>query len=336
MPDGVLYFPYIRVPSNGWFTRVLLYWDEVGSIIPYEYSHRPERLGRYTAELIQAELVRPIIPGEYIGAIPRFADAFVEFLDTNRTVAERRQLPFERQTTFRIHMEKLGRIADELCGRGLARPSDPPWFEVEEFTAVQFMAYLAAVLGQVERLGYTPTTDQVEYLAAFSSEHNGKTALSVLKEQLRATILEGILPAPATGVQVKDLARFKSRYADSLRRFRRQVESYIIDLALIPDADARAQKVDLVKDQLREQIDELRAHMQRARWPRIVFGTLCSLSAAAVPAAAAVGAANLVEAGGALAGLIAAVYASFSGSGVQSQMMRSPLAYAALAQKRLA
>lgn len=34
MARKVLYFPYISVPESAWFTRVLLYWDEVGSIVP--------------------------------------------------------------------------------------------------------------------------------------------------------------------------------------------------------------------------------------------------------------------------------------------------------------
>jgi hypothetical protein len=36
MADAVIYFPYIRVPDNEWFTRVLLYWDQLGTIVPEE------------------------------------------------------------------------------------------------------------------------------------------------------------------------------------------------------------------------------------------------------------------------------------------------------------
>jgi len=34
MARKALYFPYIRTPDDPWFTRVLLYWDAVGTILP--------------------------------------------------------------------------------------------------------------------------------------------------------------------------------------------------------------------------------------------------------------------------------------------------------------
>jgi len=36
--DSVLYFPMIRPPENEWFSRVLFYWDRIGTILPREYS----------------------------------------------------------------------------------------------------------------------------------------------------------------------------------------------------------------------------------------------------------------------------------------------------------
>jgi hypothetical protein len=51
MADSVLYFPSTRVPETGWFTRVLLYWDSVGTIVPAEYLDDPLFLRPYTAGL---------------------------------------------------------------------------------------------------------------------------------------------------------------------------------------------------------------------------------------------------------------------------------------------
>jgi hypothetical protein len=33
----VLYFPFIRVPESTWLTQMLLHWDQVCSIVPYEF-----------------------------------------------------------------------------------------------------------------------------------------------------------------------------------------------------------------------------------------------------------------------------------------------------------
>lgn len=83
MLGKVLYFPYIRVPENVWFTQVLLYWDKVGSIVPSEYIRRPEKLGSYMGELVQADLVKPVVPPDYTYKIPRFREAFLELVDQN-------------------------------------------------------------------------------------------------------------------------------------------------------------------------------------------------------------------------------------------------------------
>ena len=62
-PSRVLYFPYISVPQTAWFSRVLLYWDEVGSIVPSPLANDLRQVSPYMGELVSAGLVRPIIPG---------------------------------------------------------------------------------------------------------------------------------------------------------------------------------------------------------------------------------------------------------------------------------
>jgi hypothetical protein len=63
MADAALYYPYIEVPDSPALTRVLLYWDELGSIIPHERS--PMRLRARTRELVDTGLVRPVSPDDY-------------------------------------------------------------------------------------------------------------------------------------------------------------------------------------------------------------------------------------------------------------------------------
>ncbi|MEW6182617.1 MAG: hypothetical protein AB1500_05485 [Bacillota bacterium] len=75
--------------------------------------------------------------------------------------------------------------------------------------------------------------------------------------------------------------------------------------------------------------------MHERKWPRIVFGTLCGLLAAAMPGARAVAAGDAVSALTALPGLVTAVYSAFKGAPNQKDVLHSPLAFAALAQERL-
>jgi hypothetical protein len=336
MADKVLYFPYIRVPKNVWFTRVLLYWDEVGSIVPSEYIHRPENLGIYMRELVQAELIKPVLPSHYTHEIPRFREAFLEMVDQNQIITDRRGLALERNETFRIHIEKSGdALTEALYDRGLARPAEYPWFEVEKLTADLFMAYLASVLGKLKDLQMDPITDRADALSVFSKSPQNILDPITLVDQLRISVLEGVLPAPAGEISVYELANFKDRHSDLLPRFRRRIESFLINAALISDKNLRDYKVRLFRDELIEGRNEIQARMHERKWPRILFGTVCGLVAAAIPGAEAIATGNITSAVKALPGIVTAIYSAFSGATNQNEILRSPLAYAALVQERL-
>ncbi len=178
---SVLYYPYIRVPETPWFSRVLLYWDSVGSIVPGDYLEEPGRLGPYMQSLVKEGLVRQVVPGYYLGMVPNFKDAFLNYLDNRPKDKERKK----REEFFRIHseslrgddihMKKLQDLGEELVKRGIARKQkqeDSPWYEVEQGVARDFMAYLAGVLGQTAGQfasdeEFYPITDEYKHLRTF-------------------------------------------------------------------------------------------------------------------------------------------------------------------------
>ncbi len=122
MTNGVLYFPYIRVPESPWFTRVLLYWDQVGSIVPAEFVSTPEKLGSYMQELVQVELVKQVFPDHYVYDIPNFARVFLELIDSNPAIRNAQRADHRNWETTQIHIAKFGKeLASQLCKRNLAK-----------------------------------------------------------------------------------------------------------------------------------------------------------------------------------------------------------------------
>src|SRR5262249_48314870 len=91
--DRVLYFPYINVPRSEWFTRVLLYWDSIGCILPEESQpyergrvrqhHHPDRSWEFTQELLSEGLLEPIYPDQAFGR--DFMDGFMRLLEPLET-----------------------------------------------------------------------------------------------------------------------------------------------------------------------------------------------------------------------------------------------------------
>jgi hypothetical protein len=79
----VLYFPYISVPEDAWFTSVLLHWDKVGSIVPAPYVREPQRLSAYMQDLLAAELVLRWFPSTTMALCTDLWNAFCSFSTRN-------------------------------------------------------------------------------------------------------------------------------------------------------------------------------------------------------------------------------------------------------------
>ena len=206
MNRNVIYYPYIRVPQNEWFTRVLLYWDQVFSVVPMDYASNPSTLGEYMDDLIQEDLVIPIVPGQYIHEIPNFTKAFLDYVDSpnypvTQLINNRRRLK-----TFDVAMEKLDNIGEELIKRGLARKYYG-CYRIEAYTANQFMAYLAAILGKTPDIQSKPITDTKQNLVSFAPHTGGKLYQDI--DETRTIILKDILPAPSGYINPIELANFK-------------------------------------------------------------------------------------------------------------------------------
>jgi|SRR5712671_2764541 len=168
-PSSVLYYPYIKVPQSLWFTQLLLYWDKVGAIVPYDYIERPEKLGPYMVGLVREKLVEQVIPGMYLWQIKNFEQSFLDFIDAQKLKAH------YEPTWPKIHMEKLQGLGDALSGRGLARKQGnvgeySPWYKVEPRVAESFMAYLASVLGQLAEERFYPIAQDSASLSEFVDE----------------------------------------------------------------------------------------------------------------------------------------------------------------------
>src|SRR5690606_12208142 len=48
----VLYYPHIALPPSPWLIQMLLYWDEVATITPYDFVQDPDRHEPFTRDLI--------------------------------------------------------------------------------------------------------------------------------------------------------------------------------------------------------------------------------------------------------------------------------------------
>jgi hypothetical protein len=85
MADCVLYFPMIDPPENAWFSRVLLYWDKIGTIMSAKYSDDYAFLRPYTTALLREELLTVVPPDWTLldSGATNFETAFLELVDSD-------------------------------------------------------------------------------------------------------------------------------------------------------------------------------------------------------------------------------------------------------------
>ncbi|HYU54292.1 MAG TPA: hypothetical protein VEK37_15170 [Gemmatimonadaceae bacterium] len=287
MSHQVLYFPYIAVPQSVWLTQILLYWDQVGSIVPYEYIDHPEALGPYMQQLLREELVVQIQPGAYLRNVPRFAEAFVRYLNSLGSELEVRQRAFAagrrerihdekmgkagrrgvpRRPIAQIHIEKLDDVSQALEQAGLASTSRYPWIDVERETANDFMCYLATCLGQVPEVDALPITDTGRALDKVLTSGVEKREVDAQVQVLRMQVLEKILPVPMHELEPGDIRQFKDKHGAALGHFRQRVQEELVILADMNNENLKSERMALFVARAREETREIQSWMKDARW----------------------------------------------------------------------
>lgn len=318
----VLYFPYISLPKSNWMIRTLLYWDEIGSIVPISYSREPKKLEPFMRELVAANLVKQIFPSDYIHNISDYDDAFLDMIDssTYRQIISSRHN--EKYNYIKIHIGKLGKIGSELVKRRLAKRIDYEWYYVDTNIGHMFMTYLATLIGGVS--GYNPITDNRVVMDNFIN-----TDLNQM-EYSRTKILSNILPGPTEINSVDELYNFKGKYQNELIRFRNKIETIILNNELYPN-DQREKRLDIAISELNLEIEDLSEKMKKFNW-NIDLGTFCAITSAIIPMAKTLVTGDRSESLLAIPGVIASTFGVLSKNNIEYN--KDALAYAVLVNNR--
>jgi hypothetical protein len=266
MKSRVLYFPYIRVPESNWLTQMLLYWDQVSSIVPYEFMMNPEKLGSYMSSLVQEELVFPVMPGVYIYEIHNSSTPSTDILKVLVRRWTNAGRAFSVATCAEFTSKSSGTLATCSAGRGLASLQQYPWHDVERETADDFMSYLAASLGRVKGVDSSPVTDSSAYLQRFARAGIAQDAVTRQLESLRVQVLDRILPVPLNAIHPSRIRTFKEKHHDKLGDFRRRVERELIDASSVPDPGLRQRRLEIFFDEADVRIGEIQEDMRGAGW----------------------------------------------------------------------
>lgn len=304
--NNAIYFPYIVVPKSDWFVKVLLYWDDIFSIVPSDYLYNPDKLGSFMQTLVQEEFVKFAMPSALIPNINNFTEGYAQIL-TNNGLPKLSDL--NKVRTFPIHIEKMEEVRIILDERGLCRESlvrgGYPWFDVETKAASLFMGYLAMKIGSLESIGADPLTDQEHNLQYFLSVSE-KTPRKERTPSIREQVLDDILPAPGDS-NLKDedslrdfiakLRGFKNFNRDHLLKFRRKLEDEVFQIAKEEDQADRQELLERAIQRLKEDRDYIVEKILSCGW-KVKLGKFLSLISFVDPTGLASKAKSAMELGG--------------------------------------
>jgi hypothetical protein len=324
---SVIYFPYIRVPQSQWFTQVLLYWDQVVSIVPESLEGSFE-LGPNMNQLMDLQLVKPLRPREYINNRYHFDEAFLEYINSPANPIRDNQRELRQMHYVDVHIEKLPpSVIEELSRKGLVRRIRDQWIELEAYTANQYMAYLASFLGRLPEINSTPITDN---RSTFQSIDPIYLRAQANINAMRGVVLNDIFPSPEGLIAPESIVDFKSDHRNELERFRNRIETFLVHAASEPNDAIRSMQVDQFRRELSDEISVLKESMEQRNWGYISLGRFLAYAPGMAGIIGGAIAANPPAIVGGILSLANAVYRDYMYINEAEDLMRNPMAYAML------
>lgn len=305
--DNLLYFPYINIPRSDWTIRTLLYYHQVGSIVPQNYFYEPKKYDGFMRELVLNELIIPINPTEVLDNPWEVSRPFIDYVNSTGFKLNQRRVNFNNGVFGRIHKDKFevrgprihvdkfhGEIFYQLEQAGLARRENNEWYIVEQRTANDLMSFLASVIGC--KLNFLPATDMQIRKVPFINSSKKVYKTKRIDHIRREIILNELIPFPEQ-IDLKQLRKFKDKHPDLLDRFKNKIELIALDHNLDEDSQLFRETIK----ELKYRKEELSEKMNESKLGQIIYGTVCGITGAVVGLAAAGTAGALV--GGTIAAL---------------------------------
>lgn len=339
--DNLLYYPYINVPRTDWTIRTLLYYNQVGSIVPQKYFYEPDKYDRFMRDLVLNDLVITINPMDVLDRPWEISRPFIDYVNSEEFMIRQRRNNFQRGKTGiihedkfefkgpRIHVDKFdGEIFYQLEQAGLAKRKDFEWYIVEQKTANDLMSFLASVIGG--KLNFLPTTDVQVRNVAFTNSSKTVYKTTTKENIRREVILKELIPFPEQ-IDLMQLRRFKEKHIDLLDRFKNKVELIVLDHKL----DEESQLFKETIKELNYNKEELSAKMNESRFGQLMFGTVCGITGAVIGLATAGTSGALVGSLTALPSFANAIHSAMQIENIENITNQSGMKYLALIDKKI-
>lgn len=234
MAQTILYYPKINIQDGTWLRNAILYWDEVSSIVPYEYYDdlSPEllylrKLGVYKAVYPQ-ELFFSQFAEDFCDCIIKRIAAYDRSIRKNFNGSQNEKVKIHKNKIYApalhelIHYNKLPQslLTFFKKKRFINDYNTDGWMEIDSKIAQIYMRTLAEYTIKCSNKDIVLGTDNHAHNQEIYSNSCNRTDLQT---QCCTINIENCLPQPSMEVSFDDILDFKVRRKDELCAFREEL-----------------------------------------------------------------------------------------------------------------
>ena len=276
MSRTILYYPSITIQNPNWIKKSILYWDQIGIIIPSEiYTH--EYFNQDMDVLAKNQLLVEYHPED---SVKKGTNLKEEFIESYRTLPSRPSIDFDKGLNrYKIFYGKIpDDLTEYLMEYAHARREDR-WLVLGRREGLLYMGLLAKYLANEEKDSLTvPGTDYRAYQNwLFQSSDPIKNLPGV------AIGITDLLPVPREDVSLEDVIEFKRKRKIELSHFQETIDEWQ-DKIKKAENEVELRHISVrFGDRLKNEVEELDKMFRDAKIP-FILGAVENVMAIQAPA----------------------------------------------------
>lgn len=272
-----VYYPYFTI-STPYLKQMLLYWDEVASIIPeIAEDNKPDIYSPEMEYLKSQSIFKPIRPEEFLlnpinyDQKKQLRTEFRSILDSISSLPES---PFNTGSMTPFHKgKKYAEFDTDIQERLLLLSlSNPAGYDlINQHIGYIYMSLLAKYISNDTPNYVVPITDikSSRDLIYFSERGMQKTAFINL-------VIKDILPLPTDDIAIDDILQFKKRRQEELTRFRQCIDDLSVKISSSSSKEELRHTITTSKEAIEVGIYDLQRTLKESRIS-FLTGTIESL-----------------------------------------------------------
>lgn len=256
---SILYYPNIYVDST-WLREVLLYWDEVTSIVPFDLNDMSYDDNDFNQELLWLKkegVYRELKPeflfnNEYLNSdferevssriIPIARRRYSKKCTISaRTIVKDNKLKVNKNTYNMeldgqpVHSGKIGYALIKILEKYGNINTYDEWYYIDKVIADRYMSILAKYMAIADRR-YTGNNTIIGSSKPYEHyAYNIRTNETKCSDIYVEQHLKGILPVPKNDASFDDILNFKKECRNELLKFRLEITNMQNDISNNPD-----------------------------------------------------------------------------------------------------